>query len=114
MTAAQTKAVEVFYSYAHKDEDLRNELDKHLKSLQRQGFITLWHDRKIVAGTEWAHTIDDHLTNASIILLLISPDFMASDYCYDIEMKHALEQHYTNNVRVIPIILRPVDWRGAP
>ena len=114
MTAAPTKAVEVFYSYAHKDEKLRNELEKHLKSLQRQGFITQWHDRKIVAGTAWGKAIDTHLNTASIILLLISPDFMASDYCYDVEMQRAMERHHTHEARVIPILLRPVEWSGTP
>jgi NACHT domain/TIR domain len=104
----------VFYSYAHGDEALRNELEKHLSALQRQGFITGWHDRKIVPGTDWAQAIDFHLNEVSIILLLISPDFLASDYCYGIEMKHALERHAAQKARVIPILLRPVDWKGAP
>lgn len=104
----------VFFSYSHKDEELRDELEKHLSILKRQGVIAGWHDRKIGVGREWADEIDKHLNTADVILLLISADFMASDYCYDIEMKRALERHEAGEARVIPVILRPVDWRGAP
>ena len=79
MAVSPTSAVEVFYSYSHADETLRNALEKHLKALQRQGLITQWHDRRIDAGTEWAHAIDTHLNTAALILLLISSDFIASD-----------------------------------
>lgn len=106
--------ITLFYSYAHEDELLRNELEKHLSLLRRQGLITEWHDRQILAGEEWARDIDQHLETASIILLLISPDFLASDYCYDIEMLRALERHKRGEARVIPIILRPCDWRTSP
>ena len=106
--------VEVFYSYAHEDEAFRKELEKHLSLLQRQGVISVWHDRQIVPGTDWAQAIDEHLERASIILLLISADFLASDYCYGVEMTRALERHQANEARVIPILLRPVDWHSAP
>src|SRR5947209_131268 len=104
----------LFYSYAHEDEWLCNELGKHLSLLHRQGLISAWHDRQILPGDEWAHDIDAHLETASIVLLLISPDFLASDYCYDTEMKHALERHQRGEARVIPIILRPCDWQSSP
>lgn len=104
----------LFYSYAYEDETLRNELEKHLSLLQRKGLIATWHDRQIVPGTDWAQAIDTHLNTASVILLLISPDFFASDYCYSIEMQRALERHEANEARVIPILLRPVDWKEAP
>src|SRR5215472_8171762 len=106
--------IEVFYSYAHEDEALRNELNKHLSILQRLGLISSWHNRQIVAGTDWAKAIDTHLETASLILLLISSDFLASDYCYGIEMKRALSRHKANKARVIPLLLRPVSWEGAP
>ena len=109
-----TEAVEVFYSYSHKDERLRDKLQTHLSLLKRQGFIAEWHDRRIAASDEWAGQIDEHLSTAKIILLLISPDFLASDYCYDLEMTRALERHDAGEARVIPIILRSVDWREAP
>jgi len=104
----------VFFSYSHRDELLKDELVVHLASLKRQGVIKVWHDRMISAGTEWAGQIDQHLASADVILLLISPDFIASDYCYDIEMRRALERHERGEARVIPIILRSCDWHGAP
>ncbi len=103
--------VTLFYSYAHEDEELRNQLDKHLHVLKRQELITSWHDREIRAGDDWAIEIDTHLESAQIILLLISADFFASDYCYGVEMKRALARHFTGEARIIPIILRPVDWK---
>jgi len=106
--------ITLFYSYAHEDELLRNELEKHLSLLRREGLISEWHDRQILAGEEWARDIDRHLETASMILLLISPDFLASDYCYDVEMQRALERHRRGAACVIPIILRPVDWHDAP
>ncbi len=72
-----------------------------------------WHDRGIGAGDEWKAQIDDHLRSAHIILLLISSDFLTSDYCYDIEMKLALERHDRGEAVVVPIILRDVDWSGS-
>ena len=106
--------VNVFFSYSHKDERLRDRLATHLSMLQNEKVIESWHDRKISAGTEWAQAIDDNLNSADIILLLISADFLASQYCYDIEMKQAIARHEAGDARVIPIILRPVDWSGAP
>jgi tetratricopeptide (TPR) repeat protein len=114
MTEKSEGVIEVYYSYADKDEALRNELEKHLIILYRQGLISSWHNRKITAGKEWASEIDTHIKNAQLILLLISPDFLASEYCYEIEMKLALERHKANNAVVIPILLRPVDWKHAP
>jgi GTPase SAR1 family protein len=106
--------VNVFYSYTDEDETLREELEKHLSLLQHQRIVTTWHHRLIVPGTDWEHEINDHLNEASIILLLISPDFLASDYCYNIEMARALARHKAGEACVIPILLRPVDWRNAP
>ena len=108
------RPIDVFYSYSHKDEILRERLETHLKLLKRQGIINDWHDRRISAGTEWEGQINQYLESAQIILLLISVDFLASDYCYDKEMRRALERHETGEARVIPIILRSVDLTGVP
>ena len=108
------KPIELFCSYAHEDELHLQKLEIHLSMLKRQELIATWHDRKITAGTQWAQAIDTHLNSASVILLLVGPDFFASDYCCGIEMTRALERHQTNEARVIPILLRPVDWHGAP
>lgn len=82
--------LEVFCSYAHKDEPLRRQLEQHLSLLSQQGIATLWHDRLIAPGTDWSQEVDTHLETAPLVLLLISSDFLASDYCYGIEMKRAL------------------------
>lgn len=107
-------AIKIFCCYAHEDEALLNKLRAQLRPLEREGLIELWHDRDISAGTEWEREIDTCLNTAGIILLLVSPDFMNSDYCYSIEMKRALEGHERGKACVIPIILRPIDLKGAP
>lgn len=104
----------VFFSYSHKDEDLRDELEVHLSGLKRQGVISTWHDRRITAGSELGSAIDRNLNSADVILLLVSPDFINSDYCYEKEMGRALERHKLGEARVIPVILRPCDWHGLP
>lgn len=109
-----SEPVELFYSYSHKDEKLRDELAVHLSLLQRQGVISAWDDRNISAGSEWAKEIDQNLNSAQIILLLVSANFLASDYCYSIEMQRAIARHEAGEACVIPIILRPVEWSGAP
>lgn len=105
--------VSLFFSYAHSDEKLRDELAKHLKLLERQHVISTWHDRSIAAGSEWNDEIDDHLRRADIILLLISADFLASDYSYEVEVETALARHARGEATVIPVILRPVDWKSS-
>ena len=111
---SQPNSIELFYSYSHTDEELRDQLENHLSILKWQRVITNWHDRKIGAGTEWEGQIDEHLNSAQIILLLISSDFISSPYCYDVEMGRAMERHEANEARVIPILLRPVYWKIAP
>lgn len=105
---------EAGFSYSHVDEDLRNELEKHLMPLKRLGLIDTWHDRRIAAGTELHGEINRHFEDAEVILLLISPDFINSDYCYDIEVAHALERHAKGNARVVPVILKTCDWHDLP
>ncbi len=107
------RAFDLFISYAHEDESLRQELEQHLALLQRKGEIRLWHDRKIAAGDEWRGRIDQHLEAADLILLLVSASFLASDYCFDVETVRALERHDLSEARVIPVIVRPCDWVGA-
>lgn len=104
----------VFFSYCHADEALRDQLERQLKILQRQGLIETWHDRRIEAGQDFAGEIDRHIEADEIILLLVSPDFLNSDYCYEIEMSRALERHAAGEAIVIPVILRDCLWHGAP
>jgi hypothetical protein len=102
------------FSYSHKDSQLRDELEIHLTALKRQGVIDTWHDRRIGAGKEFNREISQNFDEADIILLLVSPYFIASDYCYDIEMKRAMERHQNGEARVIPVILEPCDWQRLP
>jgi LuxR family transcriptional regulator, glucitol operon activator len=106
--------VKIFCSYANKDQSFLSTLKTHLFPLQRQGLIDTWSDIDISPGTDWEKNIETHLSTAHIILLLISPDFMASDYCYSKEMQDALERHDQGEACIIPIILRPVDWQDTP
>lgn len=102
------------FSYSHADEALRNELEKHLSPLKRMGKITTWHDRCIIPGQEFENQIDHYFSRADIILLLISSDFIASDYCYQVEMTNALERHNRGEAVVIPVILRECAWHQLP
>ena len=103
----------LFFSYSHRDEALRDQLETHLAMLKRQGFIETWHDRRITAGEPLDLAISASLESADIVLLLVSPDFLASDYCYEREMLRAVQRHKAGACTVIPVILRPCDWHDA-
>ena len=104
----------IFFSYSHEDEQHRDQLEKHLASLKHEGLIESWHDRRIVAGDNINKEIDGQLERADVILLLISSGFLASSYCYGIEMRRAMERHAAREATVIPVIVRPCDWRSSP
>jgi tetratricopeptide (TPR) repeat protein len=103
----------VFLSYSHRDEQLCERFLIHLSQLKRDGLIEAWNDRRITAGTEWAGAIDEQLNSAHIIILLVSADFLASDYCNDIEMRRALERGQKGEARVVSVILKPCDWETS-
>ncbi|MCP4990310.1 MAG: toll/interleukin-1 receptor domain-containing protein [Colwellia sp.] len=102
--------IKLFYSYSHKDETYREKLETHLSILRRSGYISEWHDRRISAGNDWEEDIDYNLEDSDLILLLVSSNFLASDYCYDTETIRALEKHESGEAVVIPIILSPCLW----
>lgn len=110
-TAQGARALNIFISYSHADEALKESLVKHLTPLKQMGLIDAWHDRKIPPGAEWKPEISKNLETARIVLLLVSIDFIASKYCYDIELERALEMHDEKRARVIPIILRSCMWQ---
>ncbi len=101
--------MKIFYSYSHKDEQLRDQIEKHLALLKDEGYIDEWHDRKIQAGQKIHKEIDSHLETSDLILLLLSPDFLASTECKG-EMCKALDQKTKNNTIVIPVIARKCAW----
>ena len=108
------KPFRVFISYSHDDMALRKELDKHLRILKDENIISTWSDSDISPGTEWEPQIRKQLNDAQIILLLVSADFMASEFCRSVEMTKAIKRHKANTARVIPIILRSVLWEIPP
>lgn len=108
------KALKLFISYCHADEEYKTELIKHLEPLKKLNLIDTWHDRKITAGSNIDHAINAHLKVADIVLLLISIDFINSNYCYDTELALALERHKNKEARIIPIILRDCMWNLTP
>jgi len=112
--AAGGEPVKIFVSYSHRDDELRAELESHLKLFQRLGLIRAWHDRLITPGEEWKGEIDRNMADADLILMLISPDFLGSDYCYETEMPRALEKHRSGQAVVVPIIVRSCQWQRTP
>lgn len=104
----------VFISYSHIDEKHKIEIVKHLKPFERINIISNWHDRKIEAGQDWKGEISTNLKKADIVLLLVSIDFINSEYCYDIEMEEALDRHSKEEAVVIPIIVRACIWTKSP
>ena len=113
-TMKQPDPLTVFISYARRDQSVLQKLETHLSGLRRGGFILPWQNHLVPLGAKKAQEIEMQLNTASIILLLISADFIASDYCYSIEMKQALERHNANSARVIPIIARHCDLSDTP
>lgn len=104
--------VSLFYSYAHEDEKLRDDLERHLKILERRQLIAPWHDRAIVAGQSWNSEIDAHLQSAELVLLLLSSYFISSDYILGVELKTAMQRQADGHATVVPIMLRPVDLQA--
>lgn len=104
----------IFYSYSHKDQDLRDKLEAHLAALRRSGLIREWHDRKVTPGQDWDKEISVHLESAQIILLLLSADFLSSSYISNIEVRRALQRQRDGAAVVVPVILRPVLWDIVP
>ncbi len=107
-------AVTILLCYAHQDERMVTHLKSHLSALERNGLIAIWDYGHISPGTEWEQEIATHLDEAQMILLLISSSFLASNYCYRIEMQRAIGRHERKEACVIPIILRPVRWNEPP
>ena len=104
----------VFLSYSHQDEAMKDQLNVFFAPLRRSGKIAVWHDRQILPGEEWDPAIKQELAEADLILLLVSPHFLASDYIWQNEISKAMERHERREAVVIPVILRPCDWQDMP
>ncbi|MBN7820067.1 TIR domain-containing protein [Bowmanella yangjiangensis] len=103
----------VFISYSHRDEDHREDFGDHLSMMQRNGVIECWHDRKIHVSDDWKNEIDQNLESADIIIFLVSPSFLASEYCFDVEVKRAMERQKEGTAQIISIVVRPCDWEDC-
>lgn len=106
--------VDLFYSYAREDEPLREELAGHLKIMERRGVIRPWHDRCIAPGQKWDMEINSQLESADLVLLLVSKDFINSDYIWGHELETAMKRQASGKTSVVPVMLRAVDIDGAP
>lgn len=112
-SAKMAKTCKLFISYSKDDvEMVEKRLIRSLRNLERQNKITIWYDKNLQAGDEWNPEIKKQLQEANIILLMVSPDFIATDYIWDVEIKKAIERHDKGEVKLIPVILRPCDWTG--
>ena len=114
MVAENKKPLRLFYCYTRKDKNLRDELDTYLNSLKYQTLISTWYDGEISPGEEWTKEIANQLQTAHIILLLITPHFIASDYCDGVSFQRALQRHQAGDIRIIPIILQHASWQSTP
>jgi hypothetical protein len=112
--ARTEEPVKLFYSFSDKDERLREALERHLASLKWQGILADWHHRRIDAGQEWQREVDSHLLAADVVLLLISADFIASEYCYGVELERAMRLNRSGTTRVVPVVVRAVDLACHP
>ena len=106
--------LKLFISYSHADEEYLQRLEKHLAPLVHEGEIQVWHDRRITPSHPWEPEIDDHLRSADLVLLLITPDFLASKYCWDVELRLAMARHEAGEARVLPLFVKPTSLRGVP
>lgn len=106
-------SLKVFVSYSHVDDEHKNDLLAHLDPLRRIGLISVWHDGKLVAGDDWGKEIAEQIDAADVVLLLVSANFLMSDFCYSDEMKRAVQRHMARECVVVPVILRPCDWKHA-
>lgn len=114
MTGGDSGKIKVFLSYAHQDEKFQKELDEHLGALKHENLIEAWWDHQILPGSNWSEEIAQHLEEADLILLLVSSAFLNSTYCYEKEMRRAIERHEAGTARVLPILLRSCHWKPAP
>lgn len=108
------RAVRVFCAYSHRDQPYREQLVTHLSGLVRDGLIELWFDRMISPGVDWNSEIASQLDSAEIVVLLLSADFAKSEYCVGVEMKRAQERADRNDIRAVPVFIRPFHWPNSP
>ncbi|GCE21393.1 toll/interleukin-1 receptor domain-containing protein [Dictyobacter kobayashii] len=109
---SQAKTIPVFFSYAPEDRELLVELKRHLAPLRRQGLIEWPED--VIPGIDWKQMRSKQFEAATILVLLLSPNFIASDDCYNVDLQKALKRQAAGTARIAPILLKPVDLQGTP
>jgi hypothetical protein len=111
---SQNVPAHIFYSYSRHDLSLMTELDDRLSEMRSQGLIKTFWDRHMDPGSEWHSETTEELKDADIVLFLVSPDFLISRYCQQVELPETLELHSYSLARAIPIILRSCEWQDTP
>lgn len=106
--------INAFISYSHADEKVLDRLHKHLAVLQRDGNLSTWSDHKLLPGAKFGSEISAALENSGLFLALVSPDYLASNYCYEKEFEHALRMADAGKIRIVPIVIEPCDWQASP
>lgn len=106
--------VDLFISYSSADRDALTRLRTHLRPLEREGLITPWSDRLLLVGDKFDERIKAELRKARLIAMILSPDFLASEYVNDVELEIAVQRHQEGTARIIPIVYRQCRWRNTP
>jgi len=105
---------DIFISYSHRDEQYKDELLRHLRILEKQGVASFWDTSLIPAGADWSVEIAKAIDESEVAILLISPDFLASDYVVEKELPALLKRAKSRNTIVMPILVRPTQWTSVP
>lgn len=104
----------LFISYSHIDNRVLEQLHKHMAILREEGKVSAWFDREILAGGNLNADIKEKLDEAEIFIAIVSPDYLYSNYCYQIEFKHALKRKENGDLIIVPVIAQPCDWHASP
>jgi len=104
----------IFISYSHKDRVWKDRLQSHLKVLELHGNLSVWEDKQISLGEDWFAKIHDAMHSANIAILLISADFLTSNFILGHEVPHLLKKRATEGLKIIPVIIRPCAWQSVP
>lgn len=106
--------MKAFISYSHKDEKYLERLKVHITQLQREHLVESWTDQEIHAGAALDKTINDQLQASELFIALLSPDYIASNYCYEKEFEKALEMQSQGSLHIVPVIVEPCEWQNTP
>jgi len=101
----------IFISYSHQDEAWKDRLTKHLRTLEAEGVLEVWDDRKISAGAIWASEIEEAISRSAVAILLVSADFLTSSFILEKEVPHLIRQRTSGHLRIIPVIVHPCPWQ---